>query len=70
MLSLFFFKQNKCPSLKSGSLGETCRQLAQNKFGFKHRAAESLLCGKTHVRSFEPSSDLRDAISQLKITRV
>ena len=27
---------------------------AQNEFGFEHRAAESLLCGKTHVRNFKP----------------
>ena len=35
-------------------------KLDQNKFGFERRAAESSLCGKTHVRGFEPIIDLRD----------
>ena len=32
----------------------------QNEFGFEHRATESPLCGKTHVRAFELTFDFID----------
>ena len=32
----------------------------QNEFGFEHRASESPLCGKMHVRAFELSFDFID----------